>query len=312
MKNLHPRYPMPVSNHPTVLQYVIATALLFLMPGFSSAQSKRIDGNGKITTSVRTLSEFYAIHIDDYCNVDITCGQMAKLEISIDENLLPRLKTQVRSGVLHIEADGWIEATQLQLKIGVPFLTKLHNGAWGKIVVNNIDTHNFELDAEVGDVTLQGKVESLTITAGSGRIDASGLDARDVAIEHRSHAATKVFVREKLSVNLRDGDVVYAGTPTTIDQILTDGATLKNLNDVVDTPGVSPKFVVVNLRNNSTRKQSLEIKGPKGNRFSYGIAIGPLGNRKEKLPIETRILNNKGETLVTISATDDGKTLNLF
>jgi len=282
------------------------------MPGFSSAQSKRIEGNGQITTSVRTLSEFHAIYIDDYCNVDITCGQMAKIEITIDENLLPHLKTQVRNGVLHIEAAGWIEATQLQVKIGVPFINKLHNGAWGKIVVNNLDTRNFELDAEVGDVTLQGKAESLTITAGSGRIDASQLDAQDVAVEHHSHAATKVFVREKLTVNLKDGDVVYSGNPTTIDQVLTDGATLKNLNDVVDTPAASPKSVMVNLRNNSTRKQSLQIKGPKGNRFSYGIAIGPLGNRKEKLPVGTRILNNKGETLVTISATDVGKTLNLF
>ncbi len=290
---------------------LIALSLL-LLPFPSFSQGKRIDGNGKVSTSIRTVNQFHAIQVGTYCNVEITCGQMAKLEITTDDNLLPYLKTPVRDGILYIETEGWIEATQIHLKIGVPFLHSLNNSGWGKIEVNNLDTRTFDLRAEVGEIVLRGKTETLNITAGTGEIDAFGMDAKTVLVKQRSHAMTKVSAGEMLRVQLEGGEVIYKGNPLAIEKTLSEGATLSSLEEASTNSVPDLVYVRTILKNNSAQIARLQIKGPKGKRFSYGFNIGPFGSRSENVPAGTRILNNNGETLVTISEKDAGKRLKLF
>ena len=60
------------------------------------------------------------------------------------------------------------------------------------------------------------------------------------------------------------------------------------------------------------------IKGPNesGRGFSYGFPMMPLAVRERKVPVGTKILLQKGDILnkklLTITAENEGQTLNLF
>jgi|APTNR8051073442_1049403.scaffolds.fasta_scaffold03859_6 uncharacterized membrane protein YphA (DoxX/SURF4 family) len=70
------------------LGVAMTVGLLLLLANPSVAQNSRIDGNGQITTAIRIVDEFHAIHVEDYCNVEVTCGQMVKVLNNKGETLV--------------------------------------------------------------------------------------------------------------------------------------------------------------------------------------------------------------------------------
>ena len=86
----------------------------------------------------------------------------------------------------------------------------------------------------------------------------------------------------------------------------------------VQKEGTILRYVTLKVKNNSLSRKHFVIKGPneRGREFSYGFPMMPMATRSKKVPIGTMIFlqNNEisNKKLITITAADDGKVVNLF
>ncbi|MDT0557469.1 hypothetical protein RM697_02340 [Ichthyenterobacterium sp. W332] len=78
------------------------------------------------------------------------------------------------------------------------------------------------------------------------------------------------------------------------------------------------QWINFKIKNNSKNRNHFVVKGPKaeGSKFGYGFPMMPYEKRKEKWSVGTKIYkeNKLGfrKLLVTITANDEGKVVNLF
>lgn len=290
---------------------------LFLIGGFTAKAGKRIDGNGKIVTQQKTVEQFYQIELSTFCNVFVNTGSMPMVSLKVDENLQDIYQIKVVDGVLKVSTDEWPEPTQLQLTVQVPFITSFRNSGWGTIQINGLNTERFALYATTGKVKLNGKVEQLTIEAGTGKIDASEMKASTIELLQSSHGTTQLGVCETLSVQGRLGTVTYQGNPTL--------STLKAERSLViqqKAPGTSSsnkqrlKYISITIRNNALWWNNFVIRGPKVSPFSYGFSMLPFTQKEKRVPIGTAFysenIEGQEQLLYRISSEDENKTVNLF
>ncbi len=83
---------------------IYSTLFLFV---FGSAQAqwwqKKIKGNGKMTTEMRQLDSYDAIHVHGSMHVTLTSGDEGDIKIEAEENLMEYIETTNKKGKLHIK-----------------------------------------------------------------------------------------------------------------------------------------------------------------------------------------------------------------
>src|SRR5688500_4759608 len=88
---------------------------------FSFSFNERVRGSGNIVTEARDTGDFKGIDVSSVFQVEIVAGEDFTVEVEADDNLLPLIKTEVRSGVLHIETVERIKSRNgLKVRISAP------------------------------------------------------------------------------------------------------------------------------------------------------------------------------------------------
>lgn len=289
----------------------ILTAIIFLFGiQFNALAGKRIDGNGTIITSKKTLEKFHSIEIETFCNVTVNNGAMLFMELKTDENILDKLDIRVENGILKVSTEYWLEATILQLTISTPFITSFKNSGWGKIKIRDLETDHFELFGKTGNIYLEGTVNELDIIAGTGNIDASKMIAKRITVDKSGHGKIQINASETLTINGNTKNIFHSGKPIIIKNGLEQ---TESITDISEKKKV--EYVTVKIKNNSLLNMGFVIRGPKEREFSYGFSLFPFSTKKEKVPVGTRFFEKTihGEKLLyTISQEDNGNTINLF
>lgn len=295
----------------TPLFYAALIAFLFLS---TSVGKGPINGNGKVVKKQLALESFHAVSVETYFNTDISCGKMPMAEITIDENLMEHLIIEVKDGVLSIDVDEWIEATQSQIKLQMPFLTEFSQSGWGKVNISHMKSANFKLKTRTGTIKVQGKALKTSVWSGSGSIDLSELETQVMEVDKNGNGALRIQVSDTLKIKGDAGEVVYQGNPTIIHQnegveALSADEASKNKETIV--------YVNFKVKNNTNSKKDFIIKGPRGASFGYGFPMQPRTTRSKRVPVGTKIWLQhpngiRGKLLLEVSADDEGKTINLF
>lgn len=196
-------------------------------------------GSGNVITETRNVGEFTAIEVDYPAQVIITQGDQASVKIEAEDNVLPGLKTQIRSNTLEIfyKVEGgkrvnprkmvkitivvkdlkdveFNSAGELSLEgITANDLDVSISGA-GNVRLNEIDVKNLAVGLSgAGNATASGAAENLRlIISGFGSFNGGDLHSKTAAVTLSGAGSVTTWVDEKLDALISGaGSVNYYG-----------------------------------------------------------------------------------------------------
>lgn len=223
----------------------VFTALLAIISFTTFAQPwKKIEGNGNLTKSVRTVGNYTAISSGGSWDVIISYGTDKDVIIEADENLMSYIITEVKGDKLTIKTDNYINLkskNRIKVYVSLTKVTGIALAGSGNITgVGNFTNDdkttfsvagsgNINLDfksiervgisiAGSGNVILKGKTDALGVSiAGSGDAICKDLLADDVKVSIAGSGSSKVNASNSLKVSVvGSGDVYYTGSVTNI------------------------------------------------------------------------------------------------
>ena len=194
-------------------------------------------------TEVRELSQFHSVDLRSLGRVILASGPEQKVEVEAEEDLQPRVRTEVQGGVLVVGLRWWLgallrvsELGEVVVRVTVPELREVRLSGAGQVrseealQVGDLDLRlsgagrvALELAARrvdtrlsgAGAVELSGTAEELEIRlSGAGAVQAEDLQTRKVHIRASGAGECRVQASEVLEVELSGaGSVRYLGKP---------------------------------------------------------------------------------------------------
>jgi len=222
-------------------------SLVLLLTTSCSAQwGKGVKGNGKKVTVDRTVSEYDALAVSGWFDVDLVEGKEGELTLEGEENLLEYIITEVENGKLIIKVEKGVNlkpsssSDGIRITVPVESIDAVSMSGSGDIVgKKTIKSSNFKtamsgsgditLDIETesitaamsgsGDMNLSGSTRNFEATiSGSGDIKAYDLEADNVEATVSGSADIKVTAKEMLKARVSgSGDISYRGNPKKVD-----------------------------------------------------------------------------------------------
>jgi len=228
------------------MKKALTITLALLTVSLSSAQWKRVKGNGKIVTIERSVGDYDYVALAGWFDVELVDGNEGTLTIKGEENLLEYVKTEVKDGKLvlkqkrgvNLKPSSWNNG--IVITVPVKSINGVSLSGSGDIESQTtLKSNNFKtsisgsgditlkveaksVDASMsgsGDMNLSGKTTDLDVSvSGSGDIRAYDLDAAFVNAQVSGSADIKVTANEMLKARVSgSGDISYKGNPKKID-----------------------------------------------------------------------------------------------
>ncbi|MHA6280921.1 head GIN domain-containing protein [Salinimicrobium sp. CAU 1759] len=219
--------------------------------------TKKVDGNGKMITKTRSVSDYNSVALTGSMDVILVRGKEGNLKVEAEENLQEHIITEVDGGSLKISVEKGYSlkpSRNNDIIITVPFtdIEKVSLTGSGDIRSSDVvKADNFKINITgSGNVKLplEARSTSANIT-GSGDIDLSGssvdfdckvtgsgdISAFDFKCQHVSAMVTgsgdiQVYASESLKASTPgSGDIEYRGNPKKEDfRSLGSGSISKN------------------------------------------------------------------------------------
>lgn len=196
-------------------------------PFFNFSFNKTTKGSGAVSAENRDVAGFKGIDVSGAFQVEITAQKEFAVEVEADDNLLPKIRTEVRGGVLHIETEGRISSENpLKVRISAPDINDIDASGASRISAAGISNTQLQIHSSgASKIKLSGETAKLSIdTSGASEIDAEGLKTGTAAIDSSGASYISVFAVDELNADLSGASrVVYAGNPKNV-QKKTSGA----------------------------------------------------------------------------------------
>ncbi len=193
-------------------------------------RGKGLNGSGKAKAEKRTVGDFKAVNVSGAYEVEIAAQQQPGLEIEGDDNLLPRVRTEVKDGVLHIYNDEPISTSRpIRLRISVQQLDAIASSGASDIVVSNVKSDDFNISTSgAGLLKISGEAKTLDLQlSGAGEVDAKELRSEKVSVNSSGAAEATVYASEDLTVSASGaGTVNYYGEPKNVSENVSGGASI--------------------------------------------------------------------------------------
>jgi hypothetical protein len=179
-----------------------------------------IHGSGIIKDEQRDISDFDAIDVGGFYDIEIKCGEKPNLVIIGDDNLIPIIKTEVRGNTLHIWNKKNISTRRkIKIKITTGNLTSINSSGASRIFASKINSDDFKIDASGAcNLRLSGNTEELTInSSGASNINAERMKAKKVSVDLSGASHATVYSSDELRAEISGiGVVNYSGNPKII------------------------------------------------------------------------------------------------
>jgi hypothetical protein len=182
-------------------------------------------GSGTAATETRELGEFEAIDIGGAFElvVHVNPDATPRVEVSGDDNIVPKIITKVAGGELDVSVDHWMVRPDRPLKIEIwaRSITEIDASGASDISVEGLHGERFELDLSgASESTLSGAVDHFEVdSSGASDLDARALEAKTVEIDLSGAGDAEVWASEKLDAEVSGaGSVRYFGDPAEVDE----------------------------------------------------------------------------------------------
>jgi hypothetical protein len=146
-------------------------------------------GSGKVVSETREVSGFSELVFAGAGDVTITQGETESLTIEAEDNVLPRITTQVQNGKLTIGFDSKqpVNPTRpIRFNLSVKNLDSIALTGAGNILVSNLKAERFSMQLSgAGNMKINGLEASQVAvsSSGAGNFDVSGkADKQDVTL----------------------------------------------------------------------------------------------------------------------------------
>lgn len=222
--------------------------------GFTANAQQKINGDGNVVTQTRTTSEYDAIKISGFFDVDLVAGKEGKITITGEQNIIASIIVEVEQNALKIYAK---KGTQLRpskgrkVEITVPFekISDLTLSGSGDITAQspikndkfsaklsgsgdldlNVVSNSFDFSLSgSGDVKLKGSSNNVTLKlSGSGDIEAANLKSKNVNVSVSGSGDVSINCNESLTARVAgSGDIKYTGNPAKRDVKVTGSGSI--------------------------------------------------------------------------------------
>ncbi|KAF2337263.1 head GIN domain-containing protein [Flavobacterium daemonense] len=209
--------------------------------GLTASAQEKINGNGNVVTETRTTSEYDAIKISGFFDVDLVAGKEGKISIKGEQNILAAIIVEVEDNALKVyvkKGTNLRPSTGKKVEITIPFekISELSLSGSGDIVAKSqIKNDKFsaklsgsgDVDLDVaansfdfnlsgsGDIKLKGNSDNVAIKlSGSGDIEAANLKAKNADVMVSGSGDVKVNCNESITARVSgSGDIKYTGNP---------------------------------------------------------------------------------------------------
>jgi predicted small secreted protein len=196
-----------------------------------------IKGSGNVIQEERELNQFNEIGLRGTGTVILTQGDVQKVTITTDDNIMDLVQTNVKNGKLIIYTEGNImHYTKFDIDITIPEIKAISVSGSGDVVSNEqlqcddlelnvsgsgeivISVNAEDIEASIsgsGEIALQGEAgEVETRISGSGNMKARELTCKDASIRVSGSGNCRINATENLDVKVSgSGNVYYYGNP---------------------------------------------------------------------------------------------------
>jgi hypothetical protein len=220
----------------------------------SAGCGRFVDGSGVAATETRPLGDVTEVSLSGTGTVIIVPGEVNRVIVSADDNVLPLLETKTEGNKLTLSTkSGYAinEKTPITYTVFIKKLEKVSLSGSGNISGEGLMGESLEmkvsgsgdiamkgldhntLDVKVsgsGNVTLGGNANKLTTkVSGSGKLEAQELHVSHADISVSGSGDMKVWATDELKVRVSgSGDVRYKGRPK-IDEKVSGSGSVKPL-----------------------------------------------------------------------------------
>ncbi|MBK9125914.1 MAG: DUF2807 domain-containing protein [Chloroflexi bacterium] len=212
---------------------IFAAALFVLLVGAACTTDngpiETVTGSGNVTTETREVSGFSRIEMSSGGEIVVRVGDAESLTISAEDNFMPLIKTEVRSGWLVIshEQNKSLSPTRpLVYTITVPRLQEVKVNGGGPVTATGIDEDSFAVTVSgSSNFTLTGTAQTQSYSInGSGFVNATELTGTRATVTITGMGNVDVNVSDSLDVTISgSGTVTYAGSPDVTENITGQG-----------------------------------------------------------------------------------------
>jgi hypothetical protein len=177
---------------------------------------------GNEAAQTRATANFNKVQLDGYFEADIRSGESrTSVVLSGDPSILTRITTDVRDGTLFVGMKSGTNNvnTPTRVAISLPALRALSNAGAGLVNITGLGGEDIAIANDgAAAIRAAGRAsrESLTLD-GVGKIDASGVDARDVSADNNGVGRITLRASGRLTMSVNGvGEIRYTGNPASV------------------------------------------------------------------------------------------------
>jgi hypothetical protein len=174
-----------------------------------------ISGSGNIVKETRDLTDFRSIEVGGIFKVEVTAQKDYSVEVEVDDNLLEHIKTDVRSGVLHIEADKHIKSRgPILVRVSAPDIESVEASGASSVKLTNVKNERLGVGSSgASKISVQGETAEFTVeVSGASQIDGDALNAVAATVNASGASNVSVSVANKLTADASGASkIIYSG-----------------------------------------------------------------------------------------------------
>ncbi len=232
------------------MKIVLAASFLTIVFFACNPFNKTIDGDGKITTTERSLSSFTEVKCSGSYTVELTQGSPASIKIETDDNIEPYIVTDINGSELNIHTKEDVNlspSSKTKLYITTDKLEAFRLSGSGDASTTNKFTGGDHLDLDIagagnihfdvntptvnssisgtGDIYITGETRDSKINiAGNGNYHAEDLKSENATIKIAGSGDARLFADSTLDINIAGvGNVYYKGNPSVTQNVAGSG-----------------------------------------------------------------------------------------
>lgn len=178
------------------------------------------DGSSKVTSESRNVGGFEAVELEGVGNLSIRQTGSESLTVEAEEDVLPKIRTEVENNRLIIgpKPNTALHTTQpINYRLEVNDLHALNLSGSGRMDVEGVSTDSLAVTiGGAGAVKISGRADRQDIDIGGvGRYQAEDLESKEINITVEGAGSALVNASDELNVEVSgSGSVEYIGDPT--------------------------------------------------------------------------------------------------
>jgi hypothetical protein len=168
----------------------------------------------------RSVPAFQSIELAGTLEVDVTVGKAQTVQVSGEADLLAKVTTVVKDGVLVVDTERNMKRRHhLHVSVTVPALASVALSGTGEMKIAGIANQSFAMSLPgTGELSVTGSTSSLRVVVdGTGQISAKDLAARSAKVEVNGTGSATLRVTESLEANVTGtGSIDVHGKPARV------------------------------------------------------------------------------------------------